>query len=105
MKHLLFLVLAISLTGAAHANYNNKPVSKAAAPSSDKSITDRQNGQEKTYHDYDNSDAVQTGQSATKREYQYDSNVKSCRSLDGTWLRTGDRGFAACMDDTRTMKK
>lgn len=104
MKHVLLLILTISLSGQVHAR-SDLPVSKAAAPSSDKSITVHENGQESTYHDYDNSDVIQTGQSATKREYQYDTKVKACRSLDGAWLRVGDVGYANCMDNSQTMKK
>ncbi|MEA9357567.1 hypothetical protein SHI21_15165 [Bacteriovorax sp. PP10] len=109
MKHVLLLILTVSLAGQVYGK-SNLPVSKAAAPSSDKSITVHKNAQEETsqeaiYHDYDNSDVIQTGQSATKREYQYDAKVKSCRSVDGAWLRFGDVGYANCMDNSKTMKK
>lgn len=102
MKHVLLLVLAIAFSGQVHAKTS---VSETAAPSSDKSITVHKNGQEMTYHDYDNSDMIQTGQSATRREYQYDEKVKTCRSLDGIWLRFGDTGYTNCMNNSKTMKK
>lgn len=102
MKHVLLLILTVSLSGQVHAE---TAVNRAAAPSSDRSITIYENGQEKTYHDYDYTDRIQTGQSATKREYQYDEKVKSCRSLDGVWLRFGDAGYRNCMNDSQTMKK
>lgn len=104
MKYALMLILTISLSGPTYA-YDT--VARTAAPSSDEPSTGTRNmrDQERTYHDYDNSDTIQTGQSATKREYQYDSNVKTCRTMNGVWLRTGDKGYAACMDSTQTMKK
>lgn len=96
------LILTISLSGYINA-------ANATAPSADESSTASNNSYRndpvRTYHGYDNSDSVQTGQSATKREYQYDSTVKSCRSVNGVWLRTGDRGYAACMDNSQTLKK
>lgn len=103
MKHLLMLMLTISLSGQVHARY--KTVSEAAAPSADQSVTDTMTGQEKTYYDYDNSDSVQTGQSSTQRQYQFESNAKQCRTLSGVWLSIGERGYAACMDNSETMKK
>ena len=107
MKHVMLLILTISLSGPLYADTT---VNRAAAPSSDKSITDRKNAQE-VYHDYDSTDSAyttdttQTGQSSTKREYQHDSKVKSCRSVEGTWLRPGEIGYSACMDNAQTMKK
>lgn len=99
MKHaLVILVLSISAPAFAASS-----VSKAAAPSSDKSATTQKNGQEK-FHDYDNTDTIRTGQSATKREYQYDG-PRSCRDSAGTWLRSGDVGYAACVDNQKMMKK
>lgn len=105
MKHVLLLILTISLSGQVYAKKSHLTVDEAAAPSSDKSITVDKNAQEKTYHNYDNSDVIQTGQSATRREYQYDAKVKTCRNADGAWLRYGDVGYANCMDDSKTMKK
>lgn len=105
MKHVLLLILAISLSGQVYANRTHLSVDEAAAPSADESITSQKNGHKATYHDYDNSDVIQTGQSATKREYQYDAKVKTCRNADGAWLRYGDIGYANCMDNSKTMKK
>jgi len=103
MKYALMLILTISLSGTTYA-YDT--VARTAAPSSDEPSTgSRREQQERTYHDYDNSDSVQSGQSATKREYQYDSYIKSCRTTSGVWLRTGDKGYTACMDSTQTLKK
>lgn len=99
MKNAL-LILALSFSASAFAAND---VHKAAAPSSDKSATTQKNGQEK-YHDYDNTDTIRTGQSATKREYQNDSS-RSCRDSSGTWLRSGDVGYAACMNNNKMMKK
>lgn len=105
MKYALMLILTISLSGQAYSF--ETAVARTAAPSSDEPSTgsSRTYEQDRTYHDYDNSDTVQTGQSATKREYQYDTNFKSCRTMNGVWLRTGDKGYAACMDSTQTLKK
>lgn len=97
----MLFVLAISLSAPV---YSNTAVNRAAAPSADESNTGRDNGQA-IYHDYDNTDTIQTGQSATKREYQYDAKVKSCRSVDGVWLRYGDAGYTTCMNNSQTMKK
>lgn len=99
MKHAL-IILALSVSTSVFAANS---ATKAAAPSSDKSITTQKNGQEK-YHDYDNTDTIRTGQSATKREYQNDSS-RSCRDSAGTWLKSGDVGYAACMDNKNMMKK
>jgi len=101
MKHVMLLILTISLSSQVYAETS---VNRAAAPSSDKSITDQQNGQE-LYHDYDNSDMIQTGQASTRREYQYEDKVKACRSIEGAWLYSGDIGYTACMDNSQTMKK
>lgn len=101
MKHVLLLVLATSLSAPV---YSNTAVNRAAAPSDQESILGSSSNQT-VYHDYDNSDTIQTGQSATKREYQYDNKVKACRSTNGTWLRAGDIGYTACMDNSQTMKK
>lgn len=104
MKHLLMLIITISLSGQVHARYNTT-VSESAAPSADQSVTGTMTGQEKTYYDYDNSDSVQTGQSSTQRQYQYESSAKQCRTLRGAWLSIGERGYAACMDNSETLKK
>lgn len=107
MKYALMLILTISLSGPTYAYMT--AVARSAAPSSDEPSTGSMREPEKTYdrtyHDYDNSDTIQTGQSATKRDYQYDSNVKSCRTMNGVWLRTGEKGYAACMESKNTLKK
>jgi hypothetical protein len=100
MKHVLLLILTISLSGQVYAKKSHSSADKAAAPTSDKAMTTQE-----TYHDYDNSDVIHTGQSATKREHQYDAKVRTCKSADGAWLRYGDVGYANCMDDSKTMKK
>lgn len=99
MKHLPLLILTISLSS--FSAFANTAVNRSAAPADNQSIT----ASEKRYHDYDNSDTVYTGQSATKREYQYDVKVKSCRTMNGTWLRHGEVGFAECVDNAQTLKK
>lgn len=103
MKYTLMLFLTVSLSGQAYA-YGTS-VSRVAPPSLDESNTGSMNEKEKIFHTYDNSDTVKTGQSATKRDYRYDSNIKSCRAKSGAWLRTGDRGYAACIEDKQTLKK
>lgn len=101
MKHVMLLILTISLSNQVYAETS---VNRAAAPSSDVSITDQPNGQQ-LYSDYDNSDLIQTGQSATRREYQYEEKVKACRSIEGAWLRAGEIGYSSCMENSQTMKK
>lgn len=101
MKYVLLLICTISLSGQV---FGFSAVDKAAAPSSDVSLASSRVGEE-IYHDYDNSDTIQTGQSATKRDYNYDAKVKSCRTMDGAWLRFGEVGYASCMDDTKTLKR
>jgi hypothetical protein len=103
MKHILILIFTVLLSGQVYAGY--KTVSEAAAPSADQSNTGTMTGQEKSYYNYDNADSVQTGQSSTQRQYQYESNAKQCRTLNGVWLSIGERGYAACMDNSETMKK
>lgn len=77
-------------------------VAKTSAPSDKQSSTGMLH--DKDGHAYDNADTIRTGQSATKREYQYDG-TRSCRDDNGTWLRSGDIGYAACLDNKNTMKK
>lgn len=100
MKHMLFLIFTISLSSQVYAL---STVDRAAAPSSDVSFNSSDN--QSVYHDYDNSDVIQTGQSATKREYNYDAKVKSCRAMDGAWLHFGEIGYSACMDNSQTLKR
>ncbi len=99
MKNAL-IILALSFSASAFAATS---VHKAAAPSSDKSATTQKNAQEK-YHDYDNTDTIRTGQSATKREYQNDG-ARTCRDSNGTWLRAGDVGYPACVNNKKMMRK
>ena len=94
MKYALILFV---LSMPAYAN-----VAKYSAPSDKESSTGMV--YDKDGHGYDNADTVRTGQSATKREYQIDSS-RSCRDANGTWLRSGDIGYAACLDNSNTMKK
>lgn len=101
MKYVMLLVLTISLSAPA---YSDTAVNRAAAPSADEPSTGSEY-RRTTYSNYDNSDTIQTGQSATKREYQYDSNVKACRSFGGVWLYKGDIGYSACMESSETQKK
>lgn len=101
MKYVTLLILTILLSASA---YSDTSVNRSAAPSADESITGSESRQT-VYHSYDNSDTVQTGQSATKREYQYDSKKNACRSFGGVWLYKGDVGFSACMESSETQKK
>lgn len=101
MKYVMHLILTISLSAPA---YSDTAVNRAAAPSADESITGSESRQT-VYHSYDNSDTIQTGQSATKREYQYDSTKNACRFFGGIWLYKGDVGYNACMESADTQKK
>lgn len=103
MKYTLLLILTISLSGSVYAASTS--VTKTAAPSADEASSGSVKEQEKIYYDNSQSDTIKSGQSATKRDYQYDSNVNSCRSMNGRWIRTGERGYATCMDSMHTLKK
>lgn len=103
MKYALILLLTFSLSSLTYA-YETE-VSRTSAPSSDEPSFTNVKEKEAADPEYYNTDSVRGGQSATKRDYQYDSNIKMCRTMNGIWLTTGDRGYAACMDSSQTLKK
>lgn len=92
---LLFLTISLSSTSAFSSIANRK-----AAPSSDNSITKEKTGQQESL---EHSDTLKSTQSSTARKSDW--SKKSCRTIDGTWLRAGDMGYAACMDHASMMKK
>lgn len=97
MKFLTLLFLTVTLSFSTHAADASKK-----APSTDQSAIKGKTGQQKTY---EASDSISTDQSSTTRKDSQSPDTKACKDSNGSWIRSGDSGYAACMGEDKMIKR
>lgn len=97
MKFLTLLFLTLTLSFSTHAADESKK-----APSTDQSAIKGKTGQQKTY---EGSDSISSEQSSTTRKDSLSTDAKACKDSNGSWIRSGDTGYATCMGEDKMIKR